>query len=103
MKVLIFGASGSAGGSVLRVCFSASAVEEVRAITRRKLRFTHKKLRVLIHSDFLDYSPVEKAFVDVDACLFCLGVSAAQISGEKEYQKDHARLCSRCGAHVACP
>jgi len=86
MKVLIFGASGSAGGSILRACFTSSAVKEVRAITRRPLRFTHKKLRVFIHNDYLDYSPIEKAFVDVDACFFCLGISATQVSGE-EYRK----------------
>jgi uncharacterized protein YbjT (DUF2867 family) len=86
MKVLIFGASGSAGGSVLRACFSSPAVKEIRAITRRPLRFTHKKLRVFIHNDYLDYAPVEEAFVNVDACLFCLGVSAAQVSGE-EYRR----------------
>ena len=86
MKVLIFGASGSAGGSILRACFTSSAVKEVRAITRRPLRFTHKKLRVFIHNDYLDYAPVEEAFVDVNACLFCLGVSATQVSGE-EYRR----------------
>ena len=82
MNVLIFGASGSAGGSVLRACFSSPAVKEIRAITRRPLRFTHKKLRVFIHSDFLDYSPSEEAFADDDAFLFCLGISAAQVSGD---------------------
>ena len=86
MKVLIFGASGSAGGSILRACFSSPAVKEIRAITRRPLRFTHKKLRVFIHNDYLNYTPVEEAFADVDACLFCLGVSAAQVSRE-EYRR----------------
>ncbi len=86
MNVLIFGASGSAGGSVLRACFSSPAVKEIRAITRRPLRFTHKKLRVFIHNDYLDYAPVEEAFMNVDACLFCLGISAIQVSGE-EYRK----------------
>ena len=35
MKILVFGATGSAGGSVLRVCLAAPDVEEVRAIVRR--------------------------------------------------------------------
>ncbi len=86
MKVLIFGASGSAGGSILRACFSSPAVKEICAITRRSLRFTHKKLRVFIHNDYLNYTPVEEAFTDVDACLFCLGISATQVSGE-EYRR----------------
>jgi len=86
MNVLIFGASGSAGGSILRACFSSPAVKEIRAITRRPLRFTHKKLRVFIHNDYLNYASIEEAFVDVNACLFCLGISATQVSGE-EYRK----------------
>jgi uncharacterized protein YbjT (DUF2867 family) len=86
MKVLIFGASGSAGGSILRACFSSPDVKEIRAITRRPLRFTHKRLRVFMHNDYLDYAPVEEAFIDVDACLFCLGTSTTQVSGE-EYRR----------------
>ena len=32
---------------------------------------------------FLDYSTVEDAFRAVDACLFCLGISATQVSQEE--------------------
>ena len=49
MKILLFGATGSAGGSVLRVCLADPAVEEVRAIARRPLPLDQEKLRVLVH------------------------------------------------------
>lgn len=87
MKVLVFGATGSAGGSVLRVCLSSPVVEEVRAITRRPLSLAHDKLRVFVHGDFLDYTAVEEAFAGVDACFYCLGISATQVSGEDEYRR----------------
>jgi uncharacterized protein YbjT (DUF2867 family) len=87
MKILIFGATGSAGGSVLRACLASPAVEEVRALVRRPLAVTDPKLQTIVHDDYLDYSRVESAFAGVDACLFCLGISISQVSGEAEYRR----------------
>jgi uncharacterized protein YbjT (DUF2867 family) len=86
MKVLLFGATGSAGHSVLEACLTASVVEEVRAVVRRPLRDTHPKLRSVVHANFLDYTPIEEAFRGIDACLFSLGISVTQVSTE-EYRK----------------
>jgi hypothetical protein len=86
MKVLLFGATGAAGGAVLTACLKAAVVDEVRAITRKPLATTHAKLRNILHSDFLDYSAIAHTFEGVDACLFCLGVSITKVSKD-EYQK----------------
>ena len=45
MKVLVFGATGSAGGSVLNVCLKAPVVDEVQVVTRRPLTKAHAKLQ----------------------------------------------------------
>ncbi|MGD9904581.1 MAG: hypothetical protein AB7U83_14040 [Vicinamibacterales bacterium] len=37
MTILLFGATGSAGGSVLRACLAAPEVSEVRAPVRREI------------------------------------------------------------------
>lgn len=91
LKILLFGATGSAGGSVLRVLLASPDVAEVRAIVRRPPELeegvNREKLRVILHSDFLDYSAVEEAFAGVDVCLYCLGISVTQVSGEPEYRK----------------
>lgn len=82
MKLLLFGATGSVGNSVLDACLAASIVDEVRALTRRALMNTSSKLRTYVHKDFLNYATVEEAFRGIDACLFCLGISATQVSKE---------------------
>jgi hypothetical protein len=83
MKILLFGATGSAGAAVLDACLNASIVDEVRAITRRPLMNTNSKLRTYVHKDFLNYATVEEAFRSIDACLFCLGISSTQVSQEE--------------------
>jgi len=54
MKILLFGATGSAGAAVLDACLAAAVVEEVRAITRRALMHTSSKLRTFVHKDFVN-------------------------------------------------
>jgi uncharacterized protein YbjT (DUF2867 family) len=87
MRVIVFGGTGAAGGSVLNVCLAAPAVEEVRAVTRRALSRSDPKLRAVVHADFLDYAAVAEAFAGLDACLFCLGVSVSQVSEESAYRR----------------
>jgi hypothetical protein len=87
MKVLVFGATGAAGGSVLNVCLRAPAVDEVRAVARREPSKAHPKLRVMIHQDFLEYAGVADIFEGIDACLFCLGVSVTQVPEEHLYRR----------------
>ena len=86
MKILLFGATGSVGNSVLEACCAASVVDEIRAISRRPLMNTNSKLRTFVHQDFLNYATVQEAFRDMNACLFCLGVSSTQVSKE-DYRK----------------
>jgi uncharacterized protein YbjT (DUF2867 family) len=87
MKVLIFGASGTAGGGVLKACIHSPVVEAVHAITRRPLSVFNNKLQVVLHGDYLNYTAVSEAFADVQACFYCLGVSTTQVSGEREYRR----------------
>ena len=88
MNVLIFGSTGNAGGAVLAAALADPRVAEVRAIVRRPLAGRQApKLRVVEHRDFLDFSAVDPVFQGVDACLFCLGISVRQVSGEAEYRR----------------
>jgi uncharacterized protein YbjT (DUF2867 family) len=87
MRVLLFGATGSAGGGVLRACLDSPAVTSVRAVVRRPLAVTHAKLESLTHADYADYSAIASAFANVDACFWCLGKSSTQVKSEAEYRR----------------
>jgi len=96
--VLLFGATGSAGGAVLDACLADAGVAEVRVLARRPLERHDAKLRVTMHQDFADYRAVGDTFTGVDACLFCLGLSVRQVSGESQYRgitKDFALAAAR--------
>jgi uncharacterized protein YbjT (DUF2867 family) len=89
MNILLFGASGTAGGAVLQACLDTPVVNEVRAIVRRPLGQTDAKLWEIVHADFLDYAAVTEAFRGIDACLFCLGISVTQVSKEDFVKISH--------------
>lgn len=89
MKILLFGASGTAGGAVLRACLNTPVVEEVRVVVRRTLGRMEVKQREFVHTNYLDYAAVTEAFRAVDACLFCLGRSVTQVSKEEFVKVSH--------------
>ena len=89
MNILLFGASGTAGGAVLHACLTTSVVKEVRVIVRRPLGRADGKLREFVHPNYLNYDEVTDAFRAVDACLFCLGVSVTQVSKEEFVKISH--------------
>jgi uncharacterized protein YbjT (DUF2867 family) len=89
MKILLFGATGTAGGAVLQACLKTPLVEDLRVIVRRPLGRTESKLREFVHTNFLDYTAVAEAFRAIDACLFCLGTSVTQVSKEEYVKISH--------------
>ncbi|WP_243286877.1 NAD(P)H-binding protein [Geothrix terrae] len=86
MKVLIFGATGMVGQGVLRECLRDPGVSQVVALVRKPSGQAHPKLREVVHGDFFDYRAVASELTGLDACFFCLGVSAAGL-GESEYSR----------------
>jgi uncharacterized protein YbjT (DUF2867 family) len=86
MKVLLFGATGMVGQGVLRECLQAPDVVLVQIVGRTPSGIHHPKLRELVHADLWKFAPVEDRLTGLDACFFCLGVSAANVSSE-EYER----------------
>ena len=86
MNVLILGATGMIGQAVLRECLLDDAVSSVLTLGRRSVSQSHRKLRQLVHADLFALAPVEAQLTGLDACFFCLGVSAVGMS-EAEYTR----------------
>ena len=85
MRVILFGATGMVGQGVLRECLLDPEVTSALAIGRRESGTRHPKLREIVHSDFFDFSSIERELAGYDACFFCLGVSSAGMN-EEDYR-----------------
>ena len=84
------------GEGVLHECLLHPDVERVLVINRKPGGVTHPKLTEILHTDFLNLSPIESRLTDYNACFFCLGVSSV---GMKE--ADYNRLTYTLTMHVA--
>ena len=80
MNVVLFGATGMVGAGVLVECLDEPRVESVLVVGRRPCAVAHPKLRELIRSDLFDYGDVTDHLLNLDACFFCLGISAVGMS-----------------------
>lgn len=86
MKVLIFGASGMVGQSVLRECLRAADVSAVTIVGRTASGQEAPKVHEIVHADLLHYDAIESQLEGYDACFFCLGISSAGLT-ESEYTR----------------
>jgi uncharacterized protein YbjT (DUF2867 family) len=87
MKVILFGATGMVGKSVLRQCLLDPQVESVLSIGRAATGVSHPKLRDLIRPDMFAFDVGPSELAGYDACFFCLGVSSVGMS-----EADYTRL-----------
>ena len=84
MKVVIFGATGMVGKGVLLECLEDARVDHVLLVSRHPIDVSHPKIHEIVHPDFAEFGSIQAQFVDLDACFYCLGVSAVGLS-ENQY------------------
>lgn len=87
MRILVLGASGAAGGSLLDVALSSPLVEEVRTLSRRKIETGSTRHLGVVHDDLFDYRPVAASFAGLDAAFYCIGRSVSQVGEEAAYRR----------------
>ncbi len=86
MRVIIFGATGMVGQSVLRECLVDEEIQEVLLIGRNRTGNDHQKVREFELDDITDLSSIEQELSRIDACFFCVGISSFRIR-EAEYSR----------------
>lgn len=77
LQVLLLGSTGMVGKGVLLECLEDSRVSAVLVLNRRPVGIQHSKLTEMIVRDFDDLSVLDNKLSGMDACFFCLGVTAA--------------------------
>ena len=81
MNAVIFGATGMVGKGVLLECLDDARVEHVLLVSRHPIDdVSHPKIREIVHADFTAFENLTPAFADIDACFYCLGVTAVGLS-----------------------
>jgi uncharacterized protein YbjT (DUF2867 family) len=86
MKLVLLGATGMVGQGVLRECLLDAEVAGLSCIGRSATRQRDPKLVDLVVPNLPDLSSIDSELRSVDACLFCLGVSAAGMN-EESYRR----------------
>ena len=90
-------------GFVLAECLRDPGVTHVVVVGRRPTGVQHAKLREIVEADVTRLAPHEAELRGLDACFFCLGVSAAGMSEARytELTYDLALAAARELARVA--
>jgi nucleoside-diphosphate-sugar epimerase len=85
-RVILTGATGMVGKSVLLECLDSPFIEQVLVVNRRPIGISHPKLRELLLDDLSRVSELRDDIKGYDACFFGMGVSAAGMA-EAEYTR----------------
>ncbi len=84
MKVVISGSTGMVGKGVALECIDDPLITDIVLINRSPSLIEDPKVTEVLHQDFFNLNAIKSHFADMDACLFCMGVSSAGMS-EKDY------------------
>ncbi len=91
--VMVFGATGKAGGGLVVAAAEDPEVERVYVITRRRIPLLDSlektgKVEIRLHQDFTDYTDLVDILPRVNTVLWALGTSSLQVD-EATYTRIH--------------
>lgn len=80
MKIIVTGATGTAGKEVVRQAILDNEVDEIIAVSRKPVLLENPKIRQILHQDFMNYDRLLNEFSNADAFIWCLGISQSQVT-----------------------
>ncbi|MFM1913231.1 MAG: hypothetical protein RIR51_1069 [Bacteroidota bacterium] len=86
MNILITGTTGMVGKGVLLEALIDERISHIKLINRKSIGIVHPKIKEIIHEDFQNISSIEDQLNEIDACIFCMGVSSVGLK-EAEFNK----------------
>lgn len=91
--VMVFGATGKAGGGLVVAAAEDPQVERVYVVTRRRIPLLDSleaagKVEIRLHQDFTDYADLADILPTVNTVLWALGTSSLQVD-EATYTRIH--------------
>ena len=91
--IAIFGATGTAGDGILKAALADTNVQEIQVITRRlspriEEGVASGKVKMTLHSDYLDYAAIHEQISEVDAVFWAIGISSVGVD-EETYGQIH--------------
>lgn len=82
MNVLITGATGMVGRSVLLECLEYNSINTVFLLSRKSIDIKHPKIQEVLVSDFEKITTETFQGLSIDACFHCMGISSVGQSEE---------------------
>jgi uncharacterized protein YbjT (DUF2867 family) len=78
-RILITGASGMIGSTILKHALLSEDISQVVSLVRKPSTNKNKKLNEIIIPDFKDYKSYEPHFKKIDIAYFCIGTYTGQV------------------------
>ena len=89
------------GAGVLLECLDDDRVKSVLVVARKSTGKRHAKLTEVLTDDFFNYDALTRQFARLDACFFCLGVSAAGLKEEQYHRMTYDLTTAAAKAMLA--
>lgn len=83
MRILLTGATGTAGSGVLRQAIADREVEGITVLARREPKERDEKVLFVKQDDFTDYAKVRGSLIGHEAAIWCLGTSQFRVTPEQ--------------------